>query len=311
MRQQSDLHELAVFAKVVETGSFSATARAFGTTTSAVSKAIARLETRLGGRLLARTTRKVSVTDAGATLHASAVRILSDVAEAESAVARIGGEVTGTLRVSAPVMFGEHHVAPLLPALLDAHPHLRVDLSLSDRYVNLAEEGLDAAVRIGALADSSLVAIRIGEVDSAACASPAYLKARGTPRTPDDLARHECVRYSLVPVAREWRFRAAGGRERSVVAGGRLQVNHGAAIVRAAVAGAGIVRVPRFLAEEALARGELVEVLAAYRTKPSPIHVVHPSGRHPPPKLRVFVDAMRSSCDAAGVAKSRRGSRPV
>jgi DNA-binding transcriptional LysR family regulator len=303
MRQQSDLQGLAVFSKVVETKSFSAAARSFDTTTSAVSKSIARLEDRLGVRLLTRTTRRVALTEVGTTLYANAVRILADVAEAENAVARIGAGVRGTLRVSVPVMFGERHVAPLIPALLAKHDELRVELSLSDRYVNLTEEGLDAAVRIGKLADSSLVAVRIGEVDSAVCASPSYLEAHGIPQTPHDLAMHECLRYTLVPMAREWRFRGPDGRELSVPVSGRLQMNHGAAMARSIIAGAGVARLPLFLVDDAIARGELVELLVEWKTKPSPIHVVHSSATQTVPKVRAFIEMMRGACKSEDVPR--------
>jgi DNA-binding transcriptional LysR family regulator len=305
MRQQSDLQELAVFAKVVETKSFSAAARSFDTTTSAVSKRIARLEERLRVRLLSRTTRRVALTEPGATLYAHALRILADVAEAEDAVSRLGGSVRGTLRFSAPSIFGERHVAPLLPRLLAAHPDLRIDMSLTDRFVNLAEEAHDCAVRIGALEDSTLVGVRIGEIASAVCASPSYLASRGTPRTPHDLAAHECIRFSLISMAREWRFVGEDKRETSVPVTGRLVLNSGAAIATAAIAGAGMARLPLFLVEDALARGELVEVLREWKTKPAPLQIVYASTPTVSPKLRAFIDLMRSSC-TVGKPKRRR-----
>jgi DNA-binding transcriptional LysR family regulator len=303
VRQQSDLQELAVFSKVVETKSFSAAARSFDTTTSAVSKRIARLEQRLGVRLLSRTTRRVSLTEAGASLYAHALRILADVAEAEDAVARLGGSIRGTLRISAPTILGEREVASLIPQLLAAHPDLRVEMSLTDRFVNLAEEALDCAVRVGALGDSSLVGVRIGEVGSAVCAAPSYLASRGTPRVPHDLAMHECIRFSLISMAREWRFRGEDKRELSVPVTGRLVLNSGAAIATACVAGAGVARLPLFLVEDALARGELVEVLRDWKTKPSPVHVVYASTPQVTPKLRAFIDLMRSSFSVGKVGK--------
>lgn len=299
---------MAVFVRVVEESSFSAAARAFDTTTSAVSKSIARLESRLGARLLTRTTRRVALTDVGSALYANAVRILAEVAEAENTVARIGGGVRGTLRLSVPVMFGEHHVAPLIPRLLAEHTELRVELSLNDRFINLTEESIDAAIRIGELADSSLVAIRIGETESVVCAAPSYLAERGTPRTPHDLSTHDCLRYALVPSAREWRFRERDGRDFSVAVSGRLQVNHGAALTRAAVGAAGIARLPYFMAEEALDSGDLVEVLAEWKTKPSPIHVVHASSSQTPPKVRAFVSLMKGACKSANATGQRRRS---
>lgn len=306
MRQQSDLQGLAVFSRVVETKSFSAAARAFDTTTSAVSKRIAGLEQHLGVRLLSRTTRRVALTEAGSAFYAHTLRILADVAEAEDAVARLGGSVRGTLRVSGPVIFGERHMSPLLPRLLEAHPELRIELSLTDRYVNLAEENLDCAVRIGALGDSSLVAVKIGAVDAAVCASPDYLARRGIPKTPHELALHECVRFSLITMAREWRFAGRDGKDFSVPVSGRLSLNDGAAITSAVAAGGGIARLPTFLVEDRLARGELVEVLADWRTKPAPVHVVHPSTTHVPPKVRAFIEVMQRECKVADAAAGRR-----
>lgn len=306
MRQQSDLQELAVFSKVVERQSFSAAARAFDTTTSAVSKRVAGLEQRLGVRLLSRTTRRVALTEAGTTFYSHALKILADVAEAEDAVARLGGNVRGTLRVSGPVIFGEQYIAPIVPTLLEAHPELRVELSLTDRYVNLAEENVDCAVRIGALGDSSLVAVKIGEVESVVSASPAYFRARPAPKTPQDLAAHDCLRFSLVSTAREWRFRGRDGKDFSVPVSARFTVNNGAAMAAAIAAGGGIARLPRFLVEEHLAKGELVEVLADWRTPPSPVHIVHASAAQVAPKLRVFIDAMRGACTASHPPKRPR-----
>ncbi len=305
MRQQSDLQGLAVFSKVVEMKSFSAAARAVGTTTSAVSKRIAGLEQHLGVRLLARTTRKVALTEAGTALYAHALRILADLAEAEDAVARLGGSVRGTLRVSGPVIFGERHIAPVLPKLLARHPDLRVELSLTDRYVNLAEEGLDCAVRIGSLGDSSLIAVRIGEVDAAVCASPAYLADRGTPTTPHELAAHDCLRFSLIAMSREWRFRGPEGVDFTVPVSGKLSSNNGAAIAAAVVAGAGIARLPLFLVEDSIARGDIVEILRDFKTKSSPIHVVYASSPQDSPKIRAFIDLMRGSCRVGSARDGR------
>jgi len=295
VRQQSDLQEFAVFSKVVETKSFSSAARSFDTTTSAVSKRISKLEERLGVRLLSRTTRRVSLTEAGTALYAHAVRILAEVAEAEDAVAKFGGGVRGTLRISAPTIFGERHVTPLIPRLLAKYPDLRVEMSLSDRFVNLTEEGIDCAVRIGALGDSSLVAVKIGEVGSAIVASPAYLAKRGTPKTPHDLVGHECIRFSLVSMAREWRFlNNNNGKESSVPVTGRLVLNSGYAITTAAIAGGGVGHLPLFLVEDALKSGELVELLSDFRTKPSPLHVLYAKTPQLSPKLKAFVDLMRA-----------------
>ncbi len=295
-----------MFCRVAETKSFSAAARSFETTTSAVSKRIAALEAHLGVRLFARTTRRVSLTEPGATLYAHASRILTELADAEESVAQLGGSTRGTLRVTAPTILGEHHVAALVPKLLAAHPELRIELSLTDRVVNLVEEGFDCGVRIGPLRDSSLVAARVGEVQSVVCASPSYLATHGTPEEPHDLSVHDCIRLVTLPVGREWSFRDEGGEELIVPVSGRLLLNSGVALVAAVRAGVGLSRLPRFLVEDALDRGELVEVLADFRTPPSPVHVVYPTAARVPPKLRAFVDLLKRAGGVGGRASGRR-----
>jgi DNA-binding transcriptional LysR family regulator len=294
MRKQSamgDLQEIALFVRVVEGRSFSTAARALGMTTSAVSKGVARLEDRLGARLLERTTRRVAPTDAGAAFYARAARILADVDEAEHAVASLGGAPRGTLRLSAPVIFGERHLAPILPAFLAAYPDVRVDLSMSDRFVDLVEEHYDVALRIGPLGEGSLVRVRVGTTAALVVAAPSYLERAGRPTVPTDLAKHNCLRYSLVTSAREWRFRGARG-EISVPVVGNLEVNHGGAMREAAVAGLGIARLPHFLVADALAAGTLVTVLDEHRLPPTGVHLVYPRGAAPLPKVRAFVEVV-------------------
>jgi DNA-binding transcriptional LysR family regulator len=294
VRKQSpleDLQDFAVFSRVVDARSFSSAARAVGMTTSAVSKRIARLESRLGVRLLERTTRHVAPTEAGAAFYTRTARILAEVDEAEHAIASLGGAPRGTLRVSAPVIFGEHHVTPLLPAFFAKHPDVRIDLSLSDRFVDLVEEHFDVAIRIGPMADSSLVRVRVGNTNAIVCASPAYVARFGAPIKPHDLTAHNCLRYSLVTSAREWRFRTARG-EVSVPVVGNLEINNGAALCEAAIAGIGIARLPHFLVATALANGSLVSLLDDCRTAPIGIHIVHPRGATPLPKVGAFVDVI-------------------
>jgi DNA-binding transcriptional LysR family regulator len=294
MRKQSatgDLLDIALFARVVEGRSFSTAARALGTTTSAVSKRIARLEERLGARLLERTTRRVAPTDAGAAFYARAARILADVDEAEHAVASLGGTPRGTLRVSAPVIFGERHLAALLPEFLRRFPDVRLDLSLSDRFVDLLEEHYDVALRIGPLGEGSLVRVRVGSTAAIVVASPDYLERAGRPSVPADLTDHNCIRYSLVTAAREWRFKGPRG-EISVPVVGNLEVNHGGAMREAAIAGLGVARLPHFLVADALASGVLVPLLADHRLPPAGVHLVYLQGAAPLPKVRSFVDVI-------------------
>lgn len=312
MRKQSspiEIVDLTLFARVVELRSFSAAARAAGTTTSAASKRLARLEERLGARLLERTTRRVLPTEAGAAFYARATRILSDVDEAENELASLGGTPRGTLRVSAPLIFGERHLAPLLPAFLAHHPGLRIDLSLSDQFVNLLAERFDVALRVGPLVDSTLVRSRIGAYQSMVVASPSYVARAGLPETPRDLSRHNCIRYANVTAAREWRFRGRRG-EASIPVIGNLEVNHGGAMRAAAVAGLGIAKLPDFMVGDALRGGELVRLLEEYELPPTGIHIVYPSGATALPKLEVFVAEIGAALKSRLAMFRGRGLRP-
>lgn len=292
MRKQStaiELLDLTLFASVVEQRSFSAAARAHHVTTSVASKRVTRLEATLGARLLERTTRRVLPTDAGAAFYTRATRILSDLAEAENEVASLGGKPRGTLRVSAPLLLGERHLAPLLPGFLATYPDVRVELVLSDQFVNLVAEHFDVALRVGALADSALVRTRVGVAPSLVVAAPSYLARAGTPETPRDLGRHNCLRFSNLTAASEWRFRGRSGGAVAVPVIGNLELNHGGALREAAIAGAGLARLPEFLVGDALSSGALVTVLDDYCIEPVGIHLVHPAGGRPLPKVDAFV----------------------
>ncbi len=293
MRKQStsldDLGHMAVFVRVVEARSFSAAARALGTTTSAVSKRVARLEERLGVRLLARTTRRVSLTEPGASLYERASRILRDIESAEVEVSRYSAEPRGTLRVSAPTALAEARVVPHLGRLLDRHPAVSVELSVSDRFVDLVAERYDVALRVGAVEAEGLVVRRLGEEPAVVVASPDYLARRGTPGEPDDLMQHDCLRYTLASPRAEWRF-TVRRRERVIPVAGRFASDHGGAIRIAALAGLGLAWMPRFLVEDDLRGGRLVHVLARWETRTYPLQAVLPPGRQHPPKVRAFVD---------------------
>lgn len=292
MRKQSepleDLHALAVFARVVEARSFTRAAVLLRTTTSAVSKRISELERRLGVRLLARTTRRVALTEAGSIFYERTARILAAIDDAQRAVSHLATGARGTLRLSAPVLFGERHLAPLIPAFLAANPEVRLEVSFSDRFVGLVEEGFEIAIRIGAVRDPSLVAHRIAPSEGLVVASPKYLQKHGTPRTPYELVGHECLRYGLITAAQEWRFRGPEG-DFSVPVTGRLQVDHGGAAREAAIADFGVARLPSFIVDDALAARTLVAILDTWRPPASPIQIVHATGRMLP-KARAFVD---------------------
>jgi DNA-binding transcriptional LysR family regulator len=288
---------MVIFARVVETRSFTAAARALATTTSAVSKRIAKLEDRLGARLVERTTRRVSPTDAGVAFYERCARILAEIDDAEIAVARFGSEPRGTLKASVPVIFGELHIAPLLPEFAARYPEVRLDISLSDRLVNMLEEGFDMSVRISSMNDSSLVARKLANGHGVVVASPAYLKKHGTPKVPTDLSAHECIRYSLLTAQREWRFRVRG-RDVSVPVRARLQLNHGGAIREAALAGLGLARLPHFAVAHALRDGHLVTVLEDFVLSDLSVFAVYPAGKQPRPTVRAFADFLAAKLPA-------------
>lgn len=310
MRKQStaiEILDLQIFVAVVEQRSFSAAARANDTTLSATSKRVSRLEDLLGARLLERTTRSVLPTDAGASFYAHAARILSDLGEAENEISSLGGKPSGTLRVNAPLLLGERHLVPLLAGFLAKYPDVRLELTLSDTFVNLVADRVDVALRVGALVDSSLVRMKVGAARGVIVASPAYLKRAGHPETPRDLARHVCLRYANIPAAKEWRFRSPAG-EMTVPVVGNLTINHGGGLREAAIAGVGIARLPDFLVADAVDAGDLVELLPGFAVEPTGIHLVHVTRGRPLPKLEAFLTevggALRSRLKQLG-ARSR------
>ena len=281
---------LEVFARVAGTGSFSAAGRALGMSQTMVTKHIAALEARLGVKLLHRSTRKLSLTDAGRNYLEASERILTDMSAADAAVAAERVEPRGTLRLNVPVSFGERQIAPLLPEFARAHPLVSVDLGLNDRLVDLAEEGWDLAIRIGTLSDSSLIARRIAPSRTVVCAAPAYLKAHGTPRAVADLARHNCLGYTLSRLAGidRWTFGEKG--DVVVNVSGNLRANNGDALRAAALRGFGLAVLPTFLVGADFQSGALVSVLQEFLPRDSAVHAVYPHARHLSPKVRAFVD---------------------
>jgi DNA-binding transcriptional LysR family regulator len=280
---------MAVFARVVEARSFSAAATQLGMSRSAVSKAIAGLEDRLGARLLNRTTRRLALTEIGQAFYERCARIVAEAEEAELAVSRLQATPRGTLRVAAPVSFGTLHLAPALPDFMVRHPDLRVEIDLADRIVDLIEEGYDLALRIAALPDSSLVARRIADNHMVVCAAPSYWRRRGRPSEPRELAQHACITYAYHRTPNEWPFAGPDGRF-TVRVDGPLMSNNGDLSLAAALAGLGVVALPCFLCGSDLAAGRLEQVLGAWMPPPTGIHAVYPHGRHLSAKVRAFVD---------------------
>ena len=284
------LEDMRAFVEVVENGGFSRAARRLGVSKSIVSRRVANLEAELGTRLLARTTHGVSPTEAGLEFKARSDRILGELEEARDALAHRQGEAVGRLRLSAPIAFGVRLLAPLLATLAERHPRLEIDLSLSDRLVDLVAERFDVAVRIGSLEDSSLVARRIAPVRAGLVASPAYLAAHGRPTTPSDLVHHECLDYTTRNTA-DWVFRS-GRRWVSVRPRSRLRSDNGEAILQWAIAGHGIAAAPTFILSDAIESGAVEPVLRDYPMPEFGLYVVRPPGPHVPGKVRVFVDAV-------------------
>lgn len=286
-----DLEDIRAFVEVVETGGFSRAASRLGVSKSIVSRRVNRLEADLGARLLSRTTRGISPSEAGAEFKARADRILLELVEAEDAVAHRSGDVAGRLRISVPLAFGVRHIAPVLAELLSRHPRLSIDVVYTDRLVDLVAERFDAAIRIGTLSDSTLIARRIAPIRAAVVASPRYLQTHGRPNTPDDLVAHACLIYTGTQQPRTWRFKS-GKRLISVRVDGPLHSDNGESIVTAATAGLGIAMVPTFLVAASIDSGALEPLLRDYPAAEAGLHFVRPPGNHPPEKVRAFLDAM-------------------
>lgn len=285
--------EMTTLVTAAEHGGFSAAARVLGVTPSAVSKTITRLEARLGVRLLNRTTRRLTATPEGETLIARGRHILAEMDEAEMEVARSRGAPRGLLRLHALVAFGLHSLPPVLPEFLRRYPEVQVELSISDRLVDLVEEGGDLAVRSGRLADSSLVARKICDTERMICASPAYLKRHGTPRRPEDLLRHNCVVISGNPQLRRWPFDDPGARDavRTIEVGGNVAANNAENVLQMALLGVGIVRLGDLVISEHVNAGRLVPVLVGqHHVEPLPLHAVYPQSRLRSPKVAAMVD---------------------
>lgn len=281
---------IQVFAQVVESGSFAKAAERLGLSTSAASRQVAELEGHLQTRLLNRTTRKVSLTETGRAFYERSVQLLSDLAEAEQEASRAAVEPRGTIRLTTSVNFGVRHVAPAIADFLAQHPGVRFDVSLSDRVVDLVEEGFDLGVRIGTPGADNLVARKLGETRLVPCASPAYLAAHGAPAMPEDLARHNCFTYEYGSPRNLWRFQDRSGAERNVRVSGTLHSNNDDLLAEAAVRGVGIAFAPAFVVGADVRAGRLVPLLQEYVPRPVAIYAVYPSRKHLSAKVRRFVD---------------------
>jgi DNA-binding transcriptional LysR family regulator len=284
------LASIQVFAQVVETGSFAKAADRLGLSTSAASRHVAELEGHLQTRLLNRTTRRVSLTESGRAFYERAVQLLGDLAEAEQEASSAAVVPRGTIRLTTAINFGVRHIAPAIAEFMGRHPEVRFDVSLSDRVVDLVEEGFDLAIRIGSPGGDNLVARKLGETRLVPCASPDYLAKHGAPKTPEELERHNCLTYEYVSPRHVWRFRDRSGAERSVRVAGRLHSNNGDLLAEAAAQGAGIVFEPAFIVGPEVRAGRLVPLLQEFVPAPVPIYALYPSRKHLSAKVRGFVE---------------------
>lgn len=287
---------MQAFVAVADLEGFAPAARKLGLSPSAVTRMIAGLEERLGARLLQRTTRSVTLTDVGARFLERARRILGDVEEAEGSVQAERIRPSGKLVVAAPLMFGRLHVGPLMSAYLKTYPDVSAELRLSDRMVNLVDEGIDLAVRIGHLADSSVVARAVGDMRRIVVAAPRYLKARGIPLKPSDLVGHEIIQFAGGSSLSEWRF-MENGREVRAAYASRFATNSTDAALLYAEQGGGLISVLAYQAADSLKAGRLKIVLTDYEQPPLPIHLVYPTSRLLSAKVRAFVDLVVAQTD--------------
>lgn len=280
---------LDVFVHVVEAGSFSAAARDLGATPSAMSKQISALEDRLGARLLNRTTRRLSLTETGEALFERARPALGALAEAEEAVVALNAAPRGRLRVNMPASFGEAHVAPVLPGFMQRYPDVSLEVTQTDRFVDLVAEGVDVAIRVAELKDSSLIARRLAPLRRLICAAPAYLAQHGTPAHPRELTGHNCLTFVERTHHIDWTFEE-GGKRQTVTVAGTLQTNSVRTLVGAAVDGLGIANLSNYRIVEELKSGALVPLLEDYERPPSSVYAVYPASRHLSPTVRAFID---------------------
>jgi DNA-binding transcriptional LysR family regulator len=281
---------MTVYVRAIELGGFSAAARALNLTPSAVSKSISRLEDRLGVRLLNRTTRSLTPTPEGATFLERSRRILADIEEAEQEISRFRTAPRGRLRLHVSVAFGLHELPPVLPEFVRRYPEIELDIIVNDREPDFADEGIDLAVRSGEVADEGLIARRLCLMERVICASPAYLKEHGVPRSPDDLLKHNCLLVSSHPDLAYWPFDTPQGL-RSVKVGGNLTANNAETAVQLAILGLGVTRLGDILVGEPLRRKQLVPLLVGvHHVEPVPIHAMYLPGRHRSPKVVAMVE---------------------
>lgn len=285
-----NLSDIAVFVQVIENGSFTAAAEQLQLSKSVISKYVTRLEEQLGVRLLHRTTRRLSLTEAGQILYQRSQRGLEEIEAAEMEVSQLQQAPRGRLRLNCPMSFGILHIASALGEFRAEYPDVSIDMNMEDRTIDLVEEGYDLAIRIGDLPDSSLVARRLAPCKHVLCASPSYLEQQGTPRTPDDLRNHQTLTYGYHDSPREWRLHAPDGRYVNVPVNSAMHMNNSLALREAVLAGAGIMLTPTFIVGPDIKAGRLQQILPNYRMLELSIYAVYPERKHLSPKVRAFVE---------------------
>lgn len=307
-------HAISAFAKVVETGSFARAAERLGVSVSSVSRHVTDLEAHLDARLLNRTTRRLSLTEVGRGFHERCVQLLADLEEAEESAGAGAVIPRGTLRISCAVTFGTRYLAPAVGAFMARYPDMRFDVELSDRSVDLVDEGFDAAVRIGAIGGQNLVGRKVGVTQLVCCAAPAYVARFGEPRTPEDLARHACLLYAYAAQRDVWTFTDGTGRERKVRVAGPVHSNNGSFAQALAVEGIGIAFEPDFIVGDDVRSGRLLPILRGFTPPSTGINVVYASRRHLSAKVRAFAEflaARFAQPEWTLALKSPRASRPA
>lgn len=287
---------MTAFVRAVERNGFSPAARDLGVTPSAVSKLVTRLERRLGVMLLHRTTRRLALTPEGELYFERAQRIVEAIADADAEVMRFGERPRGKLRLNVGVAFGTYALVPALREFCERYPEIELEISLSDKVVDLADVGADLAIRLGPLRDANLVARKLTDFTRVVCAAPAYLARHGTPRTPEDLARHDCLTVADVAGQREWPFESADG-VRNVAVHGTITVNNAETLYELALLGMGIIRLSDIIVGPAIRDGRLVPVLVdSHRPEALPLYAVYPASRHRPLKVGAMVDFLLEKC---------------
>jgi len=294
--QQYDLVALKAFITVVETGGFNRAADQLEASAAAVSRRISGLEGALGVKLLHRTTRQIDLTEAGRQFYSDVVNIIESLEEAEEKIQTGRETIKGNLRIAAPLSFGIDCIAPILPNFMKRHPELKVHLQLEDRFTDLVAEGIDVAIRIGSLKDSTLVATRLASIPMIFCASAEYLASHGEPEIPEDLSAHECLHYSLLSTRENWTF-STGDDAPDVEISGPLSTNNGDVLKEAAIQGLGIMGTPTFIVEDALEDGRLKAILTDYNPEPLGLYAVRPSRHFTPARVRALIDYLKEQLD--------------